>query len=200
MVSMMKQAEAPRKSGRSRRAGFTLIETMIAMLVLSIGVLGLAATLTSSLAYINSSQYDYIAQQKAAQAVESIFTARDLGEATWSSICNVGSALCTSGIFVNGATSLCDAGPDGIIDTADDYNGTACSVQADAILLPASSGTLNATTASRVPLTNYSFQRTITITAFPNVPNLRTIAVLITYRAGIFRRTYTLTTNISNFS
>jgi prepilin-type N-terminal cleavage/methylation domain-containing protein len=197
---MTKQAATPRKFGRTGGAGFTLIETMIAMLVLSIGVLGLAATLASSLAYMNSSENDYIAQQKAAQAVESIFTARDLGEATWSSICNVGSALCTGGIFVNGAEPLCDPGPDGIIDTADDYNGTACSVQADAILLPTSAGTINSTTASRVPLSNYNFQRTITITAFPNVANLRTITVLITYKAGIFQRSYTLTTNISNFS
>ena len=53
---------------------------------------------------------------------------------------------------------------------------------------------------SKVPLTNYNFQRTITITAFPNVANLRTITVLITYKAGRFQRSYTLTTNISNFS
>ena len=197
---MRKQPAASRKGKRAEGAGFTLIETMIAMLVLSIGVLGLAATLASSLAYMNSSENDYIAQQKAAQAVESIFTARDLGEATWSSICNVGSSLCTSGIFVNGAEPLCDPGTDGIIDTADDYNGTACSGPADAILMPTSAGTINATTASRVPLTNYNFQRTITIAAFPNVPNLRTITVLITYRAGTFQRSYTLTTNISNFS
>ena len=73
-------------------------------------------------------------------------------------------------------------------------------MQADAILLPTSTGTINSTTASRVPLSNYNFQRTITITAFPNVANLRTITVLITYKAGIFQRSYTLTTNISNFS
>jgi type IV pilus assembly protein PilV len=198
----MKQAAMARKSGRARTAGFTLIETMIAMLVLSVGVLGLAATLASSLAYMNSSENDYIAQQKAAEAVESIFTARDLGQATWSSICNVGSSLCTGGIFLNGAEPLCDPGPDGIIDTADDFNGSACSTVngADAILLPTSAGTINSTTANRVPLSNYNFQRTITITAFPNVANLRTITVLITYKAGVFQRTYTLTTNISNFS
>jgi prepilin-type N-terminal cleavage/methylation domain-containing protein len=196
----MKQGSAPRNSNRACGAGFTLIETMIAMLVLSIGVLGLAATLASSLAYMNSSENDYIAQQKAAEAVESIFTARDLGQATWSSICKVGSALCTGGIFLNGAEPLCDPGNDGIIDTADDFNGTACSGQADAILMPTTAGTINSTTASRVPLSNYNFQRTITITAFPNVANLRTITVLITYKAGVFQRSYTLTTNISNFS
>ena len=197
---MMMQAATPRNLKRADSAGFTLIETMIAMLVLSIGVLGLAATLASSLAYMNSSENDYIAQQKAAEAVESIFTARDLGQATWSSICNVGSSLCTGGIFLNGAEPLCDPGPDGIIDTADDFNGSACSLQADAILLPTSAGTINSSTANRVALSAFNFQRTITITAFPNVANLRTITVLITYKAGIFQRTYTLTTNISNFS
>ena len=67
------------------------------------------------------------------------------------------------------------------------------------ILLPGASGTYNAS-PQKVPLTNYSFLRTITITAFPNVANLRTITVLITYTAGRFRRSYTLTANISNFS
>jgi prepilin-type N-terminal cleavage/methylation domain-containing protein len=180
------------------QAGFTLIETMIAMVVLSIGVLGLAAMLADGLAYMSSSEYDYIAQQKAAAAVESIFTARDLGQVTWSTICNVSSAVCTSGIFLAGSEPLCDPGADGVVDTADDYNGTACNVQADAILLPGSAGTYSS--PQRVPLTNYNFRRTITIAAFPNVTNLRTITVLITYTAGRFQRTYTLTTTISNFS
>src|ERR1700761_7622407 len=81
-----------RNQRQRRQRGFTLIETMIAMVVMSVGVLSLAAMLASSLAYMNTSQFDYVAQQKAAEAVESIYTARNLGQATWSTICNVGSS------------------------------------------------------------------------------------------------------------
>jgi prepilin-type N-terminal cleavage/methylation domain-containing protein len=185
-----------------KQRGFTLIETMIAMVVLSVGILGLAAMLADSLAWMNTSQFDYIAQQKAAASVESIYTARNLGQATWSTICNVGSAVCTGGIFMNGAEPLCDPGPDNIIGTADDYSGTNCSVSSDSILMTDSTGKYPTTMASaaKVPLTAYNFQRTITISAFPNVSNLRTITVLITYKAGRFNKSYTLTANISNFS
>ena len=41
--------------------GFTLLETMIAILVLSIGVLGLAALLGNGLVFLNGSQADFIA-------------------------------------------------------------------------------------------------------------------------------------------
>jgi prepilin-type N-terminal cleavage/methylation domain-containing protein len=185
-----------------KQRGFTLIETMIAMVVLSVGILSLAAMLADSLAYMNTSQYDYIAQQKAAESIESIYTARNLGQATWSTICNVGSSVCTGGIFMNGAEPLCDPGADEIIGTADDYSGTNCSVSPDSVLMTDSTGKYptSMTSTAKIPLTAYNFKRTITITAFPNVTNLRTITVLITYQAGRFNKSYTLTANISNFS
>src|ERR1700690_1673355 len=98
-----------------RETGFTLIEALISIVVLSIGVLGLAAMLADGLAYMSMSEYDYIAQQKAAEAVESIYTARNLAQATWSTVCNVGSSICTGGIFLTGAQTLCDPGADGIV-------------------------------------------------------------------------------------
>lgn len=180
-------------AGRAQ-AGFTLLEVMIAGMVMLIGVLGVAVMLATGMVYMNASQLDYIAQQKAAEAVESIFTARDMGQATWSTICNVGSPVCTAGIFVAGPVSLCDPGADGIVGTADDN----CALP-DSILLP-SGNTINNVTNSRVPLTNYNFQRTIVINSYANMLNLRQIVVTITYKSGQFNRTYTLTTNISNFS
>jgi prepilin-type N-terminal cleavage/methylation domain-containing protein len=185
------------------QSGFTLMETMIAIVVLAVGVLGLAGMLADSLTYMNTSQVDYIAQQKAVEAVESIFTARDIGQATWSSICNANSTVCSNGIFLSGPQTLCDPGPDGILGTSDDYTGTACAVSADSILQPNSAGTLNVTSltnANRIPLSNYGFLRTIAITNVTGVTNLRQIQVTISYGAGKFQRSYTLTTNISNFS
>ncbi len=189
-------------SGRQQKAkerGFTLVETMIAITVLMIGILGLAGVLAQGLAFMNVSQYEYIAQQKAAEAVESIFTARDQGQLTWTSICNVGSSVCSGGIFLTGAKTLCDPGPDGIIDTTDDYNGTACNIATDSVLLPGTNGTY--ATPQRIPLTVYNFQRTITISAISGVSNLRQIQVTITYQAGHWpQQSYTLTTDISDFS
>jgi hypothetical protein len=188
--------------------GFTLIETVIALGVLMIGVLGLAAVLADGMAYMNMSQYDYIAQQKAAEGVESIFTARDIGQATWSTICNVGSAVCSNGIFLTGTQPLCGPGTDGIIGTADDVTGGACAGGAlaapDGLILPNSTGVVNAASGTIVPLSN--FNRTITITSVVDasnnpIANLRQIQVTVTYASGRFgNRSYTLTAYISNFS
>src|SRR5580692_6832356 len=147
---------------RRNEAGFTLIETMIATLVLSIGLLGLAGILAQGLAYMNVSQYEYIAQQKASETIESIFTARDQGQLTWSTICNVSSTVCSGGIFLTGALPLCDPNTDGILGTQDDYVSGACpdAAHTDSVLLPNSSGVFG-TTPVRMPLTTYSFTRTI---------------------------------------
>ena len=67
---------------RPFHTGFTLIETLVAIVVLMVGILGLAAMLGDSLTYMSMAQDDYIAQEKAVESVESIFTARDMGQAT----------------------------------------------------------------------------------------------------------------------
>ena len=195
-----------RRAPENAEAGFTLIETMIAMIVLTIGILALAGMLGTGLAYMQTSQYDYIAQQKAAEAVESVFEARDIGQATWSTICNVGSSVCSSGVFLTGNLPLCGAGTDGILGTTDDYNGSACAgaplAAPDAILVPNSSGNLNPPVS--LPLS--TFTRSIVISTVSNssgqtIANLRQITVTINYSAGSFKnRTYTLNAYISNFS
>ena len=174
---------------RQSHSGFTMLETIVAIAVLSVGVLSLAAMLGDSLAFMESSQWDYIAQQEAAKTIESIFTARDMGQATWASICNIGNG--PSCAFTAVPTKLCAAGPDGILGTADDN----CAVL-DSILQPGADGTFTAPTLQ--PLT--TFTRTITIAPVPGVANLNSITVTINYRAGRFSRRYVLVTNISNFS
>lgn len=174
---------------RRSQSGFTMLETVVSIAILAIGILGLAAMLADGLAYMSTAQYDYIAQQEAAKAVESIFTARDMGQATWASICNVG--VGPQCIFLAGPRNLCDPGPDGIIGTGDDN----CLI-VDSILLPNAAGNFNP--PIREPLSAY--QRTIAIAPVAGVANLQSITVTITYRAGRFLKNYTLTTNISNFS
>lgn len=208
MVPMRTGAHMRIRKSASLQTGFTLTETMIALVVLMIGVLGLAVVLTDGMAYMNMSQDDFIAQQKAAEAVESIFTARDIGQATWSTICNEVSTVCSNGIFVNGATPLCGPGADGILGTADDFSGGACAgaplAAPDSLILPNGSGVVNSSSGNLVPLSNYN--RTITITPVLDgsgnpIANLRQIQVTVTYLSGRFgNRSYTLTAYISNFA
>jgi prepilin-type N-terminal cleavage/methylation domain-containing protein len=204
--------EAKAKQNRTQD-GFSLLEVMIAILVLLTGVVGLGAMLGTSLNYMNMSQVGYLAQQKAAEAVESIFTARDLGSATWSSICNVGSNVCcagaspcNTGIFLTGANPLCQPGTDGIVDTADDFEAPGVCNTDDAMMLPSgATGTFGGVGVIpvRVSLSRWNFKRTITISTVLNasgdvIDNLRQIAVTVTYNSGKLPGSYTLTTDISN--
>lgn len=173
----------------TRQSGFTLMETMIALIILAVGVLALAGMLADGLAYMSMSQDEYIAEQKAAEAVESIYTARDVSQTTWANINNVSAG----GIFVDGPTQLCDPGLDGIEGTADDN----CAIY-DSIWTPGPDGKLGTADDVKMPLTN--FTRTIVIAAVAGRPDLRQITVTITYTAARFRRTYTLVTNISQYS
>ncbi len=181
-----------RKSRRSS-AGFTLIEAAISVLILAIGVMGLAAMMTNGIAYMGMAQMDYIAQQKAEEAVESVFYARDSQLYTWAQIQNVSNG----GIFLNAPEVLCDPGPDGIIDTADDNTA-----DLDAIYIPGPSGTLDGSDAVKQTLD--TFTRTIAITnvvepANPTEIVLRQITVTINYTVGKFKRQYILTSYICEF-
>jgi len=172
---------------KKKESGFSLIETMFAIMVLSFGVLSLAAVLASGIAYMNSSQSDFIAQQKASEAVESIFTARDSGALLFAQIQNVSNL----GIFSDGPQKLCDPGLDGIVGTGDDD----CT-KPDCIQTPGPDGILG--TADDVCMPLSTFTRTIAITT--NVggdANLRQITVTMNYTSGRFARQYQVVTYIS---
>jgi Tfp pilus assembly protein PilV len=171
-----------------RSAGFTLIEATIALLILAVGIMGLAATMTNGVAFISMSEYDYLAQQKAEEAIESVFYARDSQLYTWAQIQNVANG----GIFLAAPEVLCDPGPDGIIDTADDNTA-----DLDAIYIPGPSGTLDGADATKQYLSNYT--RTITISNIAGETAVRQITVTINYTVGRFTRLYTLTSYISEF-
>ena len=72
-----------RTSGaKSRQRGFGLLETLIGIVVLMIGLLAVLATFALAIGNTQSVQYDSIARQKAAEAVESIYTARQTSQIT----------------------------------------------------------------------------------------------------------------------
>jgi prepilin-type N-terminal cleavage/methylation domain-containing protein len=177
------------KRQRKSEAGFTLMETMIAVVILAVGVLALGAILGDGLAYMGMAQDEYIAEQKAAETIESIYTARDVSQTSWVNINNASNG----GIFTDGPQQLCDPGLDGILGTADDD----CT-KPDVIYSPGPDGLLGTADDVKIPLS--SFTRTIQILAVPTRPDMRQIIVTIAYQAAKFKRTYVLTTNISQYS
>lgn len=185
-----------RNQNRNRReAGFTLVETVVALGILAVGVLAMAAMLGTCVSLMSDAKFDYIAQQKALEAVESIYTARDLQQTSWSSIANVSAG----GIFMDGPQPLCAPGPDGIVGTVDDN----CTIP-DYIAFPDAQGFIDTTptmaTNGDATAVLGTFKRQIIIAAVPNRPGLNSIQVIITYTAGNLHRTYTLTTGISQYS
>ena len=177
--------------GRRLAKGFTLLETMIALIVLGVGVLSLAAMLGDALAYMQGSQNDFIAQQKAEEAAEAIFTAKYTNNATFAQISN-NTAGNTTGLFVTGPVALRRPGSDGLVGSIND--GAA---PPDYIIYPGPDGKLG--TADDVKVQLWNFTRTIAITNIAGEPNLRQVAITVNYTSGRFTRAYKLNTYISAF-
>jgi prepilin-type N-terminal cleavage/methylation domain-containing protein len=178
-----------------RQGGFTLIEAMISIAVMAIGILGLGAVYAQGILYANAAQYQYIAEKKAEEAVETIFTARDTGLAIWAQIQNNTSGTTPPGMFLTGPQQLCDPGPDGLVGTADDN----CALPDVVIVGPGPDGILGTADDTTINL-NTIMSREIQITNVTNEPNLRQVNVIIRYTAGNQQRTYTLVCYISAFA
>ena len=201
----------------SPEAGFSIIDVMIAIVILTIGILGTLSALTTSVILNRSQQQQLQARQYAASTMESIMAIKEtaanntvLGTAgkqlSWDNIGNVGTNSVNGvpqGIFLIGANDIkngagldqvygtaddAGAGPDQIFGTADDDN-------------------------SVVP----NFQRTIVITDIcdPARPSpapvcpagstgtspvmFRQVTVTITYFVNQLQRQETLTTVLANY-
>jgi prepilin-type N-terminal cleavage/methylation domain-containing protein len=99
------------------QSGFSLVEVMISIAILAVGLIGVLGVFGLAIAANQSSQEDMIARQLASEAMESIFTARNTSQLSFSQINNVANG----GIFANGATTLLCAGPTyGIVGVAGD--------------------------------------------------------------------------------
>jgi uncharacterized protein (TIGR02598 family) len=178
---------------RGSQDGFSLMEVVIATGVLSVGLFGGIAVLAAGMQRISSSPNEVIAVQKAAEAIESVFSARDAQNLTWSQIRNVqGQSGSDGGVFRDAAQPLTLAGPDGVVNTNDDP------ADIEQMVLPNKTVTLN------------GFLRKIQIRDVADVPQgcgasgspcaMRSVTVTITYPDGKATRSYTLTTFISRYS
>ena len=172
-------------------AGTTLVEVTLAMAVLMVGALGAAGVFTSGMQKATSSPGDLIATQKAQEAVESVFAARDSHKLTWAQIRNVnGPNSGGNGIFLDGPLPLKRPGPDGLINTADD------DAQLESVVMPgpdAQLGTADDVTQALTEFTREVVIRDVSLT-------LRSLTVIIRYRVGQLSREYQISTLISSYA
>jgi type II secretory pathway pseudopilin PulG len=160
------------KRSNTFERGFTLLETTIATVILSFGILSVAAVYTQGIQASNSNQMSFIAQQKAQEALETIFTARDSGTLTFGNIANVSQG----GVFVDGPRPLCDAGPDGVLGTADDN----CNIPNVIVTGPGADNILG-TADDAVTNLNPWMTRTIAITPVAGTPKLNQVTITVNY-------------------
>lgn len=166
---------------RKAQSGFTLVETMIAIAVLTIGILTVIAAFGSAINSTQNSQEYLVAREKALQALESVYAARNDQQITFSQIANISNG----GIFTDGPVQMLCAGPDGLVNTADDVNCPAsgpCAAGPECIVLPGPDGILG--TADDQAMSLSSFTRQIQITAVPGYQTLTQVVVTITYPQG----------------
>ena len=166
-------------------AGFSLIETMISILILTVGILGLSQAFISGVQKSSSAPYEVLATQKAAEAVESVFAARDSHTISWAQMKNTAQG----GVFLSTATGMTTSGTDGILNTADDGP-----VESFVYLGP--DGLIG--TADDKTVTLSDFTRRIQIVELSGF--LREVTVTVTYPANGQTKTYTVTALISQYA
>ena len=172
--------------------GFSLVETMVALLILVFGLMAMAQAFVVGMTHMSTSTFDVIAREKAREAVESVHTARDTRTITWAQIRNVSGG----GVFLDGAQPLRGVPGnegDGLVNTGDDAG-----LPMQSLVTPGPDQLLGTGDDIVQPLTN--FTREIEIRDIQGSPSLRQLRIIMRYSVGSQQRTYQLTTFVSSFS
>ncbi len=193
-------------AGRLKRAesGFSLIEVVISMAILTVGMVSLLGVFGVAMASTQTSEQDMIAKQLANEAYESVVTARNTSQMNWDQINNVGSVNCVSstppcGIFLVGYMQMYNAGADGIFGTADDAASGEEQLQD-----PGPDGIFQTADDTFIPLTGY--QRQIVIgplftSGGSLIPSLKSVTITVQYTTSQMKiqKNYTVNSFISQF-
>lgn len=172
-------------------SGFSLVESLVSVGILAFGLLAIAAAFVHGAAQLSGSHLDVLAREKAAEAIESVFTSRDTRTIQWTQIRNVeGPDGGAGGIFIDGARPLWRPGPDGLINTADDDDTL------EALVAPGPDGLLGTADDVSQPLAQFTREvviRDVSLT-------LRELTVIIRYSVGTVPREYSISTLISSYA
>lgn len=173
----------------TRDEGFSLIEVSIAIVILAAGALAMAGGIALGARRLTGSQDQIMASERAAEAAESVFKARDNRTLTWAQIRNVVGAANDNGIFLDGPQPIREPGPDGLINTADDGDLVE-------VLRPGPDGLLGTDDDVRTPL--FGMTREIEIRDLS--PTLRQLRVIVRYPTPSGQEEFVLTTYISAYA
>ena len=203
-TSMIGRGGSDRVQKQAER-GFSLLEVVISMAVLTVGMVSLLGVFGLAMASTQTSQESMIAKQLANESYESLLTARNTAQMTWDDIQNTGSTNCpvtgaaTCGIFLNGVQPIYNAGADGIYGTADDAASGEQTLQD-----PGPDGVYQTADDIMIPLTGY--QRTIAFgtvydAAGNAVPSVRAVTITVQYSTSQTsqQKTYILNSYISEY-
>ncbi len=162
-----------------------MVEFLIATVVMLVGLMGVLSLFGHALLSMRFAEQNLVAKQKAREAIESIFTARNTAQVTFDQI----QGTDNSGIFLTGLQPLKVPGTDGLVGTADDG-------AAETMVLAGRDGLLG--TSDDTITTLSQFQRQIAITTLST--DLRQITVTMRYSPTRgFVRDYQVTSYISRF-
>lgn len=108
-------------------AGFSYIEVMVAIVILTVGILGLLAAIAGAMVQARGQEQQLTARHIAASTMESIMSVKETDPVRmgWRAVGNVGSNPDANGnpqgIFLTGMRPvMSDPGPDEVLGTADD--------------------------------------------------------------------------------
>ena len=195
---------------KQAQSGFSLLEVMISMVILTVGLVSLLGVFGLAMASTQTSQQDMIAKQLANEAYESIVTARNSSQLNWSQInnagsCGSGSDPSSGGIFLPSTSTnptfypIYNSGADGIVGTCDDTVAGEQTLEE-----PGPDGNYGDADDVMLPLTGY--QRTVVISPLYDasgnmVASLRSVTITVQYTTPRMtqQRTYTLNAYISQY-
>jgi len=182
----------PRTQSLAHAQGFTIIEALIATVILVVCLTALAGLFAQSLTFLQYTQDDLVAKQKATEALEGVYSARNDASVGFASIQNKSAG----GIFNDGFQPLFVPGPNGIVGTTSD------TTTLESETLPGPDGIIGTADDVIVPLIN--LQRQILIQPVNNPDgsvsvDLRQITVTIRVNSSGRVHDYTVTGYVSRY-
>ncbi len=182
-----------RSPGRNGSDGFSTLEVLMAMFVITIALTGLLSLFGYAISTMSLMQDLLIAKQKSRETLESIYTARNTSQITFDMIQNVSAS---PGIFLDGYQPLERPQADGLIGTADDG-------AVENLILPGVDGTLNTGDDEVRVLDTFERQIQIDPILFADSsvnPDIRRVLVSIRYNTPMGgQSTYTVESYISRY-